>query len=89
MQAHADVICGTEGLHVLNIGFGLGIIDGMLQEKKPARHVIVEAHPDVYKKMLELGWGEKAGVEIVFGRWQDHVVGLGIQSLKLIIIRGL
>jgi protein arginine N-methyltransferase 2 len=78
MQAHADVICKEEGLSVLNVGFGLGIIDGMLQEKKPKRHVIVEAHPDVYKHMIKNGWGEKEGVEIVLGRWQDHVESLGV-----------
>ena len=30
----------------------MGIIDEALQELKPKRHVIVEAHPDVHKHML-------------------------------------
>lgn len=58
---------------VLNIGFGLGLIDTAIQARQPARHVIVEAHPDVLAKMRRDGWYEKANVEILEGRWQDVV----------------
>lgn len=73
MQLHADIIAPTEGLDVLNVGFGMGIIDSMLQEKKPRSHTIIEAHPDVYRKMLDDGWDKKPGVRILFGRWQDVI----------------
>lgn len=36
-----------------------------------ASHTIVEAHPDVYRHMLDSGWGERPGVRILFGKWQD------------------
>eukprot|EP01136_Pigoraptor_vietnamica_P007133 Opistho-1_new@40994 len=71
MERHAKVICPREGLDVLNVGFGLGLIDMELQKHKPKSHTIVEAHPDVYAHMLASGWGSKPGVRIVFGRWQD------------------
>lgn len=48
MKHHRDVIAGRKGLDILNIGFGLGIIDTLIQESSPNRHVIVEAHPDVF-----------------------------------------
>ncbi|KAL1921792.1 uncharacterized protein VTP21DRAFT_10434 [Calcarisporiella thermophila] len=73
MKRHADIICPKEGLTVLNIGFGLGIIDKELQKRRPANHVIVEAHPDVYKYMLSNGWDKKPGVKILFGRWQEKI----------------
>ena len=57
--------------HVLNVGFGLGIIDNLIQSHKPTTHTIIEAHPDVYKKMVEDGWNKKDGVEIIFSKWQD------------------
>jgi len=38
----------SSGRAVLNIGFGMGIVDNALQRRKPSRHVIVEAHPAVY-----------------------------------------
>ncbi|CAJ0904432.1 6181_t:CDS:2 [Entrophospora sp. SA101] len=62
---------GKENLNILNIGFGLGIIDTEIQKYKPLHHTIVEAHPDVYKFMIEQGWDKKPGVKIIFGRWQD------------------
>ncbi len=57
----------------MNIGFGLGIIDMALQGYEPSLHVICEAHPTVYKKMIEDGWDKKENVRICFGRWQDEL----------------
>lgn len=71
MVEHAKVMCPKEGLDVLNVGFGLGLIDTELQKYKPRNHFIIEAHPDVYAHMKELGWDKKPGVTILFGRWQD------------------
>ncbi|KAL6043942.1 Arginine N-methyltransferase 2 [Balamuthia mandrillaris] len=76
MRLHAEMLCPREGLDVLNVGFGLGIIDELLQERKPRRHVIIEAHADVYAHMLEKGWDKKPGVHILFGRWQDVMPSL-------------
>ncbi|KAI9006526.1 S-adenosyl-L-methionine-dependent methyltransferase [Phycomyces nitens] len=73
MVEHAKVMCPREGLSVLNVGFGLGLIDTELQKYRPAHHYIIEAHPDVYAHMKELGWDKKEGVTILFGRWQDMV----------------
>ncbi|AET38497.1 protein-arginine N5-methyltransferase Ecym_2800 [Eremothecium cymbalariae DBVPG len=57
--------------NILNIGFGMGIIDSFIQSHKPTRHYICEAHPDVLAKMKRDGWYEKPGVVILEGRWQD------------------
>ncbi|KAL2883650.1 Arginine N-methyltransferase 2 [Colletotrichum sp. CLE4] len=37
----------TSGKRILNIGFGMGIIDSMFRSTSPARHHIIEAHPEV------------------------------------------
>jgi len=76
MAAHAEVICRGSG-DVLNVGFGMGIIDTYIQTYAPRSHTIIEAHPDVYKKMLAEGWGDKPGVKIVFGRWEDVINDVG------------
>ena len=73
MVEHAKVMCPREGMDVLNVGFGLGLIDTELQKYKPRNHFIIEAHPDVYAYMKEQGWDKKEGVTILFGRWQDVV----------------
>ncbi|XP_008780894.1 protein arginine N-methyltransferase 2 [Phoenix dactylifera] len=78
MEAHARAICGSGGGgRVLNIGFGMGLVDEAIQRYKPLEHTIVEAHPEVRDRMLRLGWGEKENVKIVFGRWQDVLSQLG------------
>jgi hypothetical protein len=62
---------------VLNIGFGMGIIDGALQRRSPGHHTIIEAHPAVYQQMISDGWHLKPNVTIVFGKWQDHIDNIG------------
>jgi len=76
MEAHARAVCQGGG-KVLNVGFGMGLVDEAIQRYEPEEHTIVEAHPDVYARMLKLGWGEKKNVRIVFGRWQDVMPQLG------------
>ncbi|KAH7927140.1 hypothetical protein BV22DRAFT_1103868 [Leucogyrophana mollusca] len=65
------------GLKILNVGFGLGIIDSFFQmhtpRTPPSLHVIIEPHPDVLQYMREQGWYEKAGVVILEGKWQDFI----------------
>eukprot|EP00469_Lotharella_globosa_P004805 CAMPEP_0167794384 /NCGR_PEP_ID=MMETSP0111_2-20121227/13774_1 /TAXON_ID=91324 /ORGANISM="Lotharella globosa, Strain CCCM811" /LENGTH=366 /DNA_ID=CAMNT_0007687783 /DNA_START=26 /DNA_END=1126 /DNA_ORIENTATION=+ len=77
MEAHAGVLCPKEGLDVLNIGFGMGIVDTALQKRKPKSHTIVEAHGGVLEKMRKEGWDKKKGVIVVPGRWQDVMHELG------------
>lgn len=65
MQTTAEILLPQPGEgRVLNIGFGMGIVDGYFQERRPESHVIVEAHPAVIKRMKETGWDKKPGVEV-------------------------
>jgi len=73
-----------QGLKVLNVGFGLGIIDTFFQSlaTRPTQHVIIEPHPDVLQHMKDNGWYETPGVKILEGKWQDvmdsqHILGVG------------
>lgn len=72
------------GKRILNIGFGMGIIDSMFRDTKPARHHIVEAHPEVLKhvesspdctfgKAWEASGPEEGAYKIHAGKWQDVV----------------
>jgi len=71
------------GARILNIGFGMGIIDRMLRETKPLSHHIIEAHPAVINKLSspesEFGgsWQASApegGKYVIHeGKWQDIV----------------
>jgi protein arginine N-methyltransferase 2 len=71
------------GKRILNIGFGMGIIDRMFRDTKPASHHIIEAHPAVLGKLAEVdsefgnnweGTAPEGGNYVVHkGRWQDIV----------------
>ncbi|PNP53721.1 hypothetical protein THARTR1_05845 [Trichoderma harzianum] len=74
------------GKRILNIGFGMGIIDGMFAELKPSKHHIIEAHPAVLKHISSpeskfgASW-EKSGPEdgaykVYGGKWQEAVLQL-------------
>ncbi|SGZ57053.1 CIC11C00000003690 [Sungouiella intermedia] len=60
-------------VNILNIGFGMGIIDTMINNKNPTKHYICEAHPDVLQKLKDDGWYEKSNVIILEGRWQQEL----------------
>ena len=71
MREHARVICAARG-DVLNVGFGMGIIDGYIADENVTRsHTIIEAHPDVYAHMRRVGWPERKNVRVEYGRWQS------------------
>lgn len=64
----------TEGFRVLNIGYGLGIVDDFFQEYKPARHVIVEPHPDAINYFKSKAISMAEGVELIPKRWEDALL---------------
>lgn len=74
MEIAANTVCTnkSEELTVLNIGFGMGIIDTFIQDSHhPFKHYICEAHPDVLSKLRKDGWYDRDNVVILEGRWQD------------------
>ncbi|KAK7509884.1 arginine N-methyltransferase-like protein [Phyllosticta citriasiana] len=80
MRRSAELLAPKAGLRVLNVGHGMGIVDGIFQEKQPAAHHIIEAHPAVVQRMREQGWDKKPGVVIHEGRWQNVVPKLVEQN---------
>jgi protein arginine N-methyltransferase 2 len=51
-------------------------IDTLLQDQlHPARHTIIEAHPSVLTHIQSTPFHNKAGVEVLPGRWQDWCQG--------------
>jgi protein arginine N-methyltransferase 2 len=83
MKAHASIMMEAPGKRVLNVGFGMGIIDSILQENSPNLHIIIEAHPDVYKRMLQEKWDKKPNVKLFHGKWQDVMPELIKQKVEV------
>ena len=84
MNAHARILThdGTKQRRVLNVGFGLSTVNTALQAHEPSLHVIIEAHPTVYEKMVRDGWERKGNVRLCFGRWQEELPKLIAEGLE-------
>lgn len=62
MALHAAWICFADvepsqrprNLRTLNVGFGMGIVDGEIMKHIPASHTIIEAHPQVRSYLFHM-----------------------------------
>ncbi|KAF3906108.1 hypothetical protein ABW21_db0209389 [Orbilia brochopaga] len=91
MSWEAEIMSKTASLliptptpaRVLNIGYGLGIIDSLFQSHSPSpsAHHIVEAHPQVLEKLRSSPIASRPGITIHEGRWQDILPKLEDQGL--------
>lgn len=71
MLETAQFLCHYPG-KVLNIGHGMGIIDGFISFFEPIQHFIVEGHPQVYEEQLvKKGWTQKENTHVIFSDWRD------------------
>ncbi|KAF3941624.1 hypothetical protein ABW19_dt0209726 [Dactylella cylindrospora] len=71
MSLSATQLLPNPDLKVLNIGYGMGIIDNFFQSHSPSSHHIVEAHPQIIEKLSKDPISKKPGVVIHSGRWQE------------------
>lgn len=69
MDKSAEIICRNGG-RVLNVGFGMGLIDTAIENYPIQEHWIIEPHLDVFTKMMDDGWHLKPHVKILHGDWQ-------------------
>lgn len=76
MKLVSEMICKNGG-RILNIGFGMGIVDTYISELKPMEHVIIERNLDVYKYMVDNGWLEKPNTKVIFDSWQNVLDDIG------------
>ena len=67
MEKMAEV-CVNEGDHVLECGFGMGILATAVQARKPASHTICETHPQLQPKLAEFA-SNNPTVRAVNDRW--------------------
>ena len=70
MEFQARHICRNGG-DILNIGFGMGIIDNYIETYNINSHTIIEPHPDVIEKIMKDGWLKKSHIKVIFKTWQE------------------
>ncbi|KAK6519795.1 Arginine N-methyltransferase 2 [Arthrobotrys conoides] len=61
------------GPKILNIGYGMGIIDSYFQSSTPppSSHHIIEAHPQILQKLSTSPISKNPNVTIHSGKWQE------------------
>ncbi len=69
LMRESAAILNPENKIVLNVGFGLGIIDTYIRNHGPKEHHIIEAHPQVCEKAQEMGF------EVHCGKWEEVIRG--------------
>jgi protein arginine N-methyltransferase 2 len=70
MEESANILCQNRGT-VLNVGFGLGVIDNYIKRHNPKEHHIIEIHPKVYNLAVQQGFNKTA--KLYLGDWQDII----------------
>jgi hypothetical protein len=81
MKLHADYVAESKG-HVLEIGFGMGLSAGFIQEHNPMSHTIIELHPQIAK--IARDWAaDKPDVTILEGDWYEVLPTLVEGSIQV------
>ncbi len=70
---------------VLELGFGLGISAGFIQEYSPAEHVIIEMNQSIAELGRQFATRQATPVTILEGMWQDVVPQLPSNSFQGIL----
>lgn len=75
MERSAEIVCHNHG-DVLNVGFGMAIVDSAIQRQGVTGHTIIEAHPQVVRRAEQWAQDRKA-VTIVPSTWQKAIDRVG------------
>jgi len=84
-MAELAKVATRNGGSILEIGFGLGLSAGYVQEHDIHRHYVIEANHDVFIRLLEFSKTAKHKVIPIFGFWQDVVPQLQTDSFDGIL----
>lgn len=67
MEKDAENVTRNGG-RILNVGHGMGIIDGFIRNKNPEHHTIVEIHPEIVANAKANGY-----TDVYHGDWIDFI----------------
>lgn len=79
MEESAKILCQNKGT-VLNVGFGLGIIDNYIRDFKPKEHHIIEIHPQIYDLAIKDKFHQTSFLHL--GNWEDIVNQFMLKNKK-------
>lgn len=84
METLAKIVTRNSG-KILEIGFGMGLSAGFIQECEPEEHTIIEVNCDVFAKLEEFSDRARSKVIPLLGDWRDLVPSLASNSFDGIL----
>ncbi len=78
-------IATSQGGAVLEVGFGMGISAGYIQQFPIERHLIIEANAEVAARARAFAAGRALATEVLEGFWEDRAVTIPSGSLSGIL----
>ncbi len=84
MKELADIATLKGGV-ILELGYGMGISAGFIQEHDIEKHIIIEVNEDVVKKAKVFAKNAPHKTEILYGLWEDEIEKIPDNSLSGIL----
>ena len=84
MEELAGIACQNNGV-VLELGFGMGISAGFIQQHDIQKHIIIEVNAAVAEKAREFAQSASHTVEVLEGLWEDVIDQIPDNSLDGIL----
>jgi len=78
-------IAAMNGGAVLEVGYGMGISSGFIQEHNVDKHLIIEANTEVLERAKIFAGRAKRPVQLISGFWEDVVPEIAEGSLSGIL----
>lgn len=89
IREYVDMLAPRPGFDVLEVGFGMGLSAGLIQDAGCSSHTILEANVNVMRSLVEWKAGSPQSanciVTPVFGFWEDTMRGLRDDSVDAIM----
>lgn len=78
-------IATSKGGTILEVGFGMGISSGFIQEANIQQHIIIEANKQVANKALEFARRASCPVKVLEGLWEEMIDRVKDESIDGIL----
>jgi tRNA A58 N-methylase Trm61 len=76
MDLSAEKVCQNGG-DILNVGYGLGVVDSYIKTYNINSHHIIEIHPQLYQNAIDNGYND-----VYLGDWRDVIENFKYNNKK-------
>lgn len=84
MKKLADIAASKKGI-ILEVGFGMGISAGFIQQNNIEKHIIIEANHSVANRARDFAKHSCHQTEVLEGMWQEEIKNIPDESIDGIL----